>query len=126
MPSEWIQVAMATAPGAGGAAAKPADPTAQIMSLLPFVLIFVLFYVLFIVPQRKQQKEHQNLLKALKKGDEVTTSSGIFGTVLGFNERENTVYLKVAENVKVEIQRPAITGLRKPAPEAKPQLTAKP
>lgn len=125
MSSDWIQVAMATSPGGGSAPAGPADPTSQMLSLLPFVLIFVLFYVLFIVPQRKQQKEHQNLLKALKKGDEVSTTSGIFGVIVGFNERENSVYLKLAENVKIEIQRQAITGLRKHAPEAKPELAAK-
>lgn len=109
--NNWMQMAMAGAPGGGSAGAK-ADPTAGFMSLLPLVLIFVLFYVLFIVPQRKQQKKHEELLKNLKKGDEVVTSGGILGTVTGVNEKENTVYIKVAENLKIEVQRSAIATLR--------------
>ncbi|NTV51731.1 MAG: preprotein translocase subunit YajC [Candidatus Firestonebacteria bacterium] len=97
--------------GTGGAAA---DPMAGMMSLLPLVLIFVLFYVLFILPQRRQQKQLQALLKALKKGDEVLTTGGIFGTIVGFSEKDNTVYLKLGENMKIEVQRSAIAGLRKP------------
>jgi len=91
------------------------------MSLLPLVLIFVLFYVLFIMPQRRQQKRHQEVLGALRKGDEVLTTGGVFGTISGVNERENTVYLKLGENMKIEIQRSAISGLRKaPAAQEKP------
>jgi preprotein translocase subunit YajC len=102
--------------GAPRAAGAPADPMAGMMSLLPLVLIFVLFYVLFILPQRRQQKQHQALLQALKKGDDVITTGGIFGSIVGFNEKDNTVYLKLGENVKVEVQRSAIAGLRKPTP----------
>jgi len=119
----WMQVAMAASPGGGGhaAAGGQAGPMAGLTSLLPLILIFVLFYLLFIVPQRKQQKQHQELLKSLKKGDEVLTSSGIFGSILGFNEKDNTVYLKVAENVKIEVQRSAVSGLRRSPGPAKPE-----
>jgi preprotein translocase subunit YajC len=99
--------------GTPRAAGAPADPMAGMMSLLPLVLIFVLFYVLFILPQRRQQKQHQALLQALKKGDEVVTTGGIFGSIVGFNEKDNTVYLKLGENVKIEVQRSGIAGLRK-------------
>ncbi len=124
----WTLMAMATSPkssgGADGGAA--AGPMSGFMSLLPLVLIFVLFYVLFIMPQRKQQKRQQELLKALRKGDEVLTTGGVFGTIHGFNERENTVYLKLGENMKIEIQRSAISGLRKsPAAEQNPSLPVK-
>lgn len=111
---EWMQFAMATAPAGNAAAREGAQgPVAGLGAWVPLVLIFVLFYLLFIVPQRKQQKQHQELLKSLKKGDEVVTSGGMFGTIAGFNEKENTVYLKMGENMKIEIQRAAIAGLRK-------------
>ncbi|MBN1595531.1 preprotein translocase subunit YajC [candidate division FCPU426 bacterium] len=98
---------------------------AGIMSLMPLVLIFVLFYVLFIMPQRRQQKKHAELLKTLKKGDEIVTSGGMFGIITGFNERENTVFLKLGENAKIEMQRSSITGLRKSASLAESQPTAR-
>ena len=118
-------MAMATTPG-GGAKGEGGRPASGFMSLLPLVLIFVLFYVLFIMPQRKQQKRHQELLGTLRKGDEVLTTGGVFGTIHGFNEKENTVYLKLGENMKIEIQRSAISGLRKtPAAQEKPGMPVK-
>ncbi len=107
-----IVMAMGSAPATSGTGAAASDPMAGIMSLLPLVIIFVLFYVLFIMPQRKQQKQHQELLKSLKKGDEVMTTGGMFATIVGFNETENTVFIKLGEN-KIEIQRTSIAGLRK-------------
>ncbi len=121
--NNWMQVAMAGAPGGPAQGAGAPDSTSMLVNLLPLILIFVLFYLLFIVPQRKQQKQHQELLKSLKKGDDVLTTGGIYGTIVGFNERDNTVYLKVAENIKIEIQRASIAGLRKATPttEAQPK-----
>jgi len=118
--NDWMQVALAPGPKSGAQGA-PSDPMAGIISLLPLILIFILFYVLFIVPQRRQQKKHEELLKTLKKGDEVVTTGGMFGTIVNFNEQENTVFLKLGENVKIEIQRAAIAGLRRPpvVPEVK-------
>ena len=110
-----MQYTMAPGPNKSGAGAEGGEggsPGAGFMSLMPLVLIFILFYVLFILPQRKQQKKQKETLSLLKKGDEVVTSGGMFGTIAGFNERENTVYLKMAENVKIEIQRSSIGGLR--------------
>jgi len=127
MMEKFLQMAMAPAPNstAGNAGTAGADPMAGLMSLMPLVLIFVLFYVLFILPQRKQQKQHQELLKTLKKGDEIVTSGGMFGTIAGFNERENTVYLKMSEGVKIEIQRSSIAGLRKTTASSDQQTTGK-
>jgi preprotein translocase subunit YajC len=77
---------------------------------LPWVLIFVIFYFLLIRPQQKRQKEHRMLLDSLRKGDRVVTSSGMFGTIVGINEKENIVVLKVGENVKIEFLRTSIAG----------------
>ncbi|MEW6515821.1 MAG: preprotein translocase subunit YajC [candidate division FCPU426 bacterium] len=121
----WMMAMGNMAPSGSAGSGAAADPAAGFMSLLPLLLIFVLFYVLFIVPQRRQQKKHDELIKTLRKGDEVVTSGGMFGTVAGFNERENTVYLKMGENVKIEIQRQSISGLRKTAaPESKTDVPA--
>ena len=72
-------------------------------------LIFVIFYFLLIRPQQKKQKEHQNLLESLRKGDRVVTSGGIYGTVVGV--KENIVVLKIAENVKIEIAKSAVSAI---------------
>jgi len=112
---KWINLAMAPMQKTGGSAEAGAaqGPMGSIMSLLPLIIIFILFYVLFIVPQRKQQKQQDQMRKSLAKGDEVITTSGMFGKIAGFNEKEDTVYLKMADNVKVELQKSAIAGLRK-------------
>ena len=72
-------------------------------------LIFVIFYFLLIRPQQKKQKEHRNMLESLRKGDKVLTSGGIFGTVIGV--KENVVVLRIAENVKVEFAKSAISSI---------------
>jgi preprotein translocase subunit YajC len=81
-----------------------------ILVWLPWILIFVVFYFLLIRPQQKRQKEHRTLLDSLRKGDRVVTSSGMFGTIVGINEKENIVVLKVSENVKIEFLRTSIAG----------------
>ena len=81
-----------------------------ILSLVPFVLIFVIFYFLLILPQQKRQKNVRGMLEALKKGDKVVTSSGIWGTVTNLGKQ--TVTLQIADNTKIKIQRDGITRLR--------------
>jgi len=72
------------------------------------------------LPQRKQQKQHEALLKALKKGDKVITTGGMYGVISDFNDADNTVFVKFADNVKIELQRSSIAGLRNaPKPEEK-------
>ena len=75
--------------------------------LIPLILIFVVFYFLLIRPQSKQRKEHDNLLKNLKAGDKVLTSAGIYGVVA--NVKDKSVLVKIADNVKVEMNKSAIT-----------------
>jgi preprotein translocase subunit YajC len=77
---------------------------------LPWILIFVIFYFLLIRPQQKRQKEHRTLLDSLRKGDRVVTSSGMFGTIVGIDDKENIVVLKVGENVKIEFLKTSIAG----------------
>lgn len=75
-------------------------------SIGPFVLMGVIFYFLLIRPQQKRQKDHQKLIASLKTGDKIVTSGGIHGIVS--NVKEKTFYLKIADNVKIEIDKSAI------------------
>jgi preprotein translocase subunit YajC len=68
--------------------------------------MFAIMYFLIIRPQQKQRRERETLLQALKKGDRVVTTGGLFGTVVGLSEQ--TVTLKVADQVKLDFERSAI------------------
>ena len=79
-----------------------------IMSFIPLVLIFVVFYFLLIRPQQKKVKEHQALVAALKRGDAVVTSGGIYGEITGMTD--TVITLEIADNVRIKIARGHITG----------------
>jgi len=70
------------------------------------VAMFVLMYFLLIRPQQKRAKDHKNLLKALKKGDEVVTNGGVIGKVNSVDESFAT--LEIAEGVVVKVQKQGI------------------
>jgi preprotein translocase subunit YajC len=89
-------------------------PAAQQPTWGPFIvmgLIFVIFYFLIIKPQKDKEAAHHKMLKALNKNDEVVTIGGIYGTVI--NVKDNSVVLRIADDVKIEVQKNAIAGLRK-------------
>jgi preprotein translocase subunit YajC len=100
--------------GAGGA---PATGMEQIISFAPFIVIIAIFYFLIIRPQNKKQKETQKMLSELKKGDKVVTIGGVHGTIAAI--RENSVVLKVDDNVKVEFSRSAVASVTTVAKEEK-------
>src|SRR5881296_426195 len=74
--------------------------------LTMMVIVMGIFYVMLILPQQRQRKKTQAMLAALKNGDKVVTSSGIYGTVNGIDG--DTVILKIADQVKIRILRSAI------------------
>jgi len=80
--------------------------TSLLSSLLPFLLIIAVFYFLILRPQQKRQKERAKLLEAVNKGDKIVTSGGIYGTVEGIED--STVLVKIADNVKVKMDKAAI------------------
>jgi preprotein translocase subunit YajC len=92
----------------------------MLTSFLPFVFMIIIFYFLLIRPQQKRQKEHQRLLSSLKTGDRVVTSGGIHGLIA--NVKESTVLLKVADNVKIEVDKSAISNVTRPTEAAKPAV----
>lgn len=96
-------------------AAPAAGGSDLIMSLLPFILIFVIMYFLLFRPQMKRQKEQTRLVSSLKTGDRVVTGSGIHGLIS--NVKDRTVILKIADNVKIELEKSAIASVVKPETE---------
>ena len=87
------------------------------MQLLPFAFIFIIFYFLLIRPQQKRQKEHQQLLSNLKTGDKVVTTSGIHGLIA--NVKDTTFLVKIADNVKIEVDKNAIASVSKSVDQPK-------
>ena len=80
-------------------------------NLMPIILIFVIFYFLLIRPQKKKQEDHRKMVSALNKNDAVVTSGGIHGIVV--NVKEATVILRGDDNVRIEVQKNAISYLKK-------------
>ncbi|HEX7708558.1 MAG TPA: preprotein translocase subunit YajC [Thermoanaerobaculia bacterium] len=83
--------------------------TAAFVQFLPIIAIGLVFYFLVIGPANKQRKKTQEMLSALKKGDRVLTTGGIYGTIQGVEPE--AVYLKIADNVKVKLARSAVTAI---------------
>ena len=86
-----------------------------IISFLPLVFILGIFYVIVFLPARRRQKKLQEMIDNLKPGDKVVTSGGIYGTIVGF--KGDRIQLRVAENVKIELSRNAVTALQQPEEE---------
>jgi preprotein translocase subunit YajC len=84
--------------------------TGAMGGLLPILLIMVIFYVLLIMPAQRRQKKTTQMLAALKNGDKVITSGGVFGTIVGLEDE--TIQLRIADQVKVKVLRSAIAGLQ--------------
>jgi preprotein translocase subunit YajC len=92
-------------PNADGSSANP------LVSFLPFILIIVIIYFLMIRPQKKRQQEHDKQVAALSKGDKIVTAGGLHGTIQAVKDK--TVMVKIADNVKVEIEKTAVSAIVK-------------
>jgi preprotein translocase subunit YajC len=92
--------------GQGGAAGQGAGGFG---GLIPIILMFVIFYFLLIRPQQKRNKEHQQMIGNLKKGDRIITSGGIHGRITGLDEATLTV--EIADRVRVKVVRANVAGL---------------
>jgi preprotein translocase subunit YajC len=86
-----------------------AQSSGGIVAFLPLVLIMVIFYLLLILPAQRRQKKTAEMQQALKNGDKVLTSGGIYGTVTGLED--NAVLLRIAEQVKIRVARTAIVEI---------------
>ena len=92
------------------AASTPAGPS-PLASFVPIILIFVIMYFLLFRPQIKKQKEQARLISTLKTGDHVVTASGIHGMIS--NVKDRTIIVKIADNVKIEMEKSAVTNVVK-------------
>ncbi len=93
------------------AAPEALPPQSPLSAVVPFILMAVIFYFLLIRPQQKRQKELNEMIAALKTGDTVVMNSGIHGIVSSI--KENTLMLKVADNVKIEFDKAAVARVIK-------------
>ena len=96
---------LGTAAAAGGAGGMKG----LLVSFGPFILIIIVMYFLLFRSQQKKAKERRRMLDAIRAGDKVVTAGGIIGTIS--TVREKTISLKIAENVKVEVNRASISGV---------------
>ncbi|MCF7870123.1 MAG: preprotein translocase subunit YajC [Candidatus Omnitrophica bacterium] len=79
--------------------------------LIPLIFLFAVFYFLLIRPQKKQQKQHRMMIANLKKNDQVVTSGGIHGTIVAVKDK--TFTLRIDEGTKIQIDKNAISYLKK-------------
>ena len=73
-----------------------------ITQFLPLILIFIIFYFFLIRPQQKKAKEHKNMVNAIKRGDKIITSGGIFATVEKVMDNDK-VEVSISEDVNIEL-----------------------
>ena len=101
----WSEIAAPLATGFAQVGEGP-DP---IMQLVPWIFIFMIFYFMLIRPQQTKLKQHQAMLDALKKGDEVITQGGIFGKVHGITD--DFVTLEIGRDQRIKVLRSRIERL---------------
>jgi preprotein translocase subunit YajC len=80
----------------------------MLVGIMPFILIFGVFYFLIIVPQRKRQRELQEVVSQLKAGDRIVTTGGVVATITSV--RESTLLVRSADKSILEITRQAVAG----------------
>src|SRR5258708_40367416 len=83
----------------------------MLMSLLPFALIFVIMYFLILRPQQKKVKQHQELVKNVRRGDTVVTSGGLVGKITKVVD-DDQIEVEIADGVRVRQLRQMISDVR--------------
>ena len=92
--------------------AAPANTAGNpLASFVPIIFIFIIMYFVLFRPQMRRQKAQQRLVSSLKTGDRVVTNAGIHGLIS--NVKDTTVIVKVADNVKIEMEKSAVTSVLK-------------
>ena len=86
---------------------SPGQPS-LLVQFLPFAMILAIFYFIILIPMRRRQKKVQDFQDALKVGDKIVTTSGIYGSIAKLNEK--SVQIQVAEKVRIEVARAAVGG----------------
>jgi len=100
----------------------PQQGGSLLVQFLPFALILAIFYLMVLMPMRRRQKKIAEFQAALKAGDRVVTTGGIYGTITKVNDQ--LVTLQIAQNVRIEIAKAAIGGLQGQDPVVEPSGTS--
>lgn len=108
--------AILAVPASFVAMAAPASGANPLIQFIPFLLVLGIFYFVILLPMKRRQKKVDEFLSALKVGDKVVTTGGLFGSIARVEEQ--SVHLQVAPNVRVEVARSAIAGFQGQAPVA--------
>ena len=103
--------AFAQAPQAPAGAPPPPSGADIVVQLMPFAIIFVIVYFLVIRPQRNKAKQHENLLKNMRRGDSVVTNGGLIGKITRVVD-DNELELEIAPSVRVRVARAMISDVR--------------
>jgi preprotein translocase subunit YajC len=82
--------------------------SSQIGAFLPFAIILAIFYFLILMPMQRRQKKVQEFQDALKAGDKIVTTSGIYGQITKVNEK--SVQVQIADKVRIEVARASVGG----------------
>ena len=91
---------------------QSASQTNALIQFAPLLIVVVIFYLLIFMPMKKRQKKVESMIAALKNGDKVITSSGIYGQIAGVKDK--TFILKISDQVKIEVAKNAVSGLQAP------------
>lgn len=94
---------------AQGAIGLPSTDT--LVQFVPFVMIFVIMYFLIIRPQQRRAREHQDLIKSVRRGDTVVSTGGIVGRVTRVTD-DPEIEVEIAEGVRVKLMRAMISEVR--------------
>ena len=84
----------------------------MILQLVPFVLIFVIMWFLIIRPQQRRAKEHQELIRNVRRGDTIVTAGGLIGKVTKVADEAAEIEVEIAEGVRVKVVRAMISEVR--------------
>ena len=112
---------LAQTPAPAPAGASPDAGSSTIQFLIPILIVAGVYYIIF-APHMKRQKEHKALVAALKTGDEVVTSGGIFGVIT--QVKGDRLVVEIAKNTRVELEKTAVTAVVAAEKEEQPSPPA--
>jgi preprotein translocase subunit YajC len=95
----------------------------MLMSLLPFALIFVIMYFLILRPQQKRVKQHQDMVKAVRRGDTVITNGGLIGRVTKVVD-DDQIEIEIADGVRIRQVRSMVSDVRAKGEPVKDEAAA--
>jgi len=95
----------------------------MLMSLLPFALIFVIMYFLILRPQQKRVKQHQEMVKNVRRGDTVVTNGGLVGKVTKVID-DDQIEIEIADDVRIRQMRQMVSDVRAKGEPVKDEAAA--